>query len=76
MVFRFVETMQNVIGHRESERALQLGKLYSADEALKVGLVDEVVPEAAVLQQAKEELIKWLQVPGASSFFHDLISIN
>jgi len=60
-----METMQNVIGHRESERALQLGKLYSADEALKVGLVDEVVPEDTVVQHAKEELIKWLQVPGA-----------
>jgi len=62
--FWFIETMKNVIGHRESERALQLGRLYSADEALKVGLVDEVVSESTIVQHAKEELVRWLQVPG------------
>jgi Delta3-Delta2-enoyl-CoA isomerase len=56
--------MKNVIGHRESERALQIGRLYSSEEALKVGLVDEVVPESDVVQHAKDELNKWLQVPG------------
>jgi 3,2-trans-enoyl-CoA isomerase len=62
--FWFMDSMKNVVGHREAERALQLGRLYSADEALKVGLVDEVVPETAVVQHAKEELVSWLQVPG------------
>lgn len=72
VVFRFVETMKNVIGHRESERALQLGRLYGAEEALKVGLIDEVVPESTIVQHAKEELVKWLQVPGGSDFVHEL----
>ena len=38
-----MDTMIGTIGNRESERALQLGHLYSGEEALKVGLIDELV---------------------------------
>lgn len=32
------ETFRNTIGHREAEKALTLGTMYSTDEALKVSL--------------------------------------
>lgn len=61
--FWFMDTIRNVVGQRESEKALQLGRLYSAEEALKVGLIDELVPETSVLDHAKQELLKWTQIP-------------
>lgn len=56
--------MLNVVGHRETEKGLQLGLLYSTPEALKVGLVDELVPEDKVLSTATETMTKWLAIPG------------
>lgn len=56
--------MANVVGHRETEKGLQLGLLYNAPEALKVGLVDELVPEDKVLSTATETMTKWLAIPG------------
>ncbi|KAH1000025.1 hypothetical protein HUJ05_004661 [Dendroctonus ponderosae] len=44
----FAASMENVIGKRQTELALTTGKLFTTDEALKVGLIDEVV-------QTKEE---------------------
>lgn len=38
----FVEAMEDVIGRRQSEMALTLGKMFSAEEANKIGMVDEV----------------------------------
>jgi 3,2-trans-enoyl-CoA isomerase len=54
----------NTIGHREAERALQLGTLFSPAEALKVGVVDEVVPEDQVHSKARSVMTKWLAIPG------------
>ncbi|KAG9328642.1 hypothetical protein JZ751_014449 [Albula glossodonta] len=42
---RFKDTMVNTVGHRTTEMALELGLLYSAPDALRVGLVDQLVPE-------------------------------
>lgn len=61
--FWFMDSIKNVIGQRESERALQLGTLFTSDDALKIGLVDDVVPELSVVQHAKDEISKWLKVP-------------
>ncbi|GJQ79698.1 hypothetical protein Trydic_g5845 [Trypoxylus dichotomus] len=40
--FWFMSSMKNTIGNRESELALTSGTLYSTEEALKVGLIDEI----------------------------------
>ena len=56
--------MLNTVGHRETERALQLGHLYGAEEALKVGLVDRLCPEDQVVKEAEEEVSRWLRVNG------------
>ena len=61
--FQFIDTMVNVIGQRESERALQLGHLYSGEEALKVGLIDELVAPAEMEERVQMQLKQWLKVP-------------
>ena len=39
--------MLNTIGQRQTELALQLGTLFTADQALSIGLVDKVVEDRA-----------------------------
>lgn len=39
----FIDTMKNVTGLRETELAVTSAKMYTTDEALKVGLIDEIV---------------------------------
>jgi len=56
--------MINTIGFNESERALKIGLLYSPADALKVNLVDEVVPETEVLDAARRAVTQYLSVPG------------
>lgn len=61
---RFKDTMTNTLGHRKTELALQLGELYSPEEALKIGLVDQLVPEDQILTTATQTMTKWLAIPG------------
>ncbi len=61
--FWFRDTMINTIGYRETEKALQLGKLYSAEEALKINLVDEVAELNDVIPKAEEQMKTWLKIP-------------
>ncbi|GAB1300663.1 Enoyl-CoA delta isomerase 1, mitochondrial [Apodemus speciosus] len=56
----------NTIGHRAAERALQLGTLFPPAEALKVGVVDEVVPEDQVHSKTLSVMAKWLAIPDHS----------
>ncbi|TNN61618.1 Enoyl-CoA delta isomerase 1, mitochondrial [Liparis tanakae] len=55
--------MMNTVGHRTTEVALQLGLLYNPSEALKIGLVDQLVPEDQVLATATQTMTKWLAIP-------------
>jgi len=55
--------MQSVIGQRRTEKAVQLGTLFSSQEALQVGLVDEVVTESEILKAAEHHLASWINVP-------------
>ncbi|XP_053412491.1 enoyl-CoA delta isomerase 1, mitochondrial [Nycticebus coucang] len=61
--FWFRDTLVNTIGHRTSERALQLGLLFPPAEALRVGLVDYVVPEDQVQSTALSVMAHWLAIP-------------
>lgn len=53
----------DTIGLRKAEISLQLGQLYSPEEALKINLVDEVVPKDEVKNRAGEVLQKLIQIP-------------
>ncbi|XP_060028539.1 enoyl-CoA delta isomerase 1, mitochondrial [Erinaceus europaeus] len=61
--FWFKDTMINTIGHRATERALQLGLLFRPAEALQVGVVDQVVPEGQVQGAALSAMTQWLAIP-------------
>ncbi|XP_056309508.1 enoyl-CoA delta isomerase 1, mitochondrial [Danio aesculapii] len=61
--FWFKDMMLNVVGHRETEKGIQLGLLHNSPNALKIGLVDELVPEDKVLSTAAETMTKWLAIP-------------
>lgn len=52
------------------ERALQLGTLFGVQDALKVGLVDKIVPDVTNgLIAAESELKEFLQIPGIFNDF-------
>ncbi|KAM9392636.1 enoyl-CoA delta isomerase 1, mitochondrial [Pholidichthys leucotaenia] len=61
--FWFKDTLVNTVGHRATEMALELGMLFSPAEGLKMGLVDQIVPEDEVLSTATQTMTKWLAVP-------------
>ena len=55
----------DVVGRRRTDLALQMGMLFPASEALKIGLVDETVGSADELRQrALQRLEQFLKVPG------------
>ncbi|XP_066291865.1 enoyl-CoA delta isomerase 1, mitochondrial-like [Branchiostoma lanceolatum] len=60
------QLLADTIGQRQAELSILQGKLYRPEEALQLGLVDKVVPEAEVLSAAESELREWLQVPDAA----------
>lgn len=60
----FADVMKNAIGHREMEKAMQLGTLYSPEEALQVGLVDALAESKEHAEDmALAEVHRWLQIP-------------
>ncbi|KAM9305210.1 enoyl-CoA delta isomerase 1, mitochondrial [Gastrophryne carolinensis] len=61
--FWFKDTMTNTVGNRMTELSLQLGKLYPGPDALKIGLVDQLVPEDKVQSTAAAVMAQWLAVP-------------
>ncbi|XP_004604455.1 enoyl-CoA delta isomerase 1, mitochondrial [Sorex araneus] len=61
--FWFKDTLVNTIGHRAAESALQLGTLFPPAEALKVGIVDQVVPMDQVQSTALAVTSQWLAIP-------------
>jgi len=65
--YRFKDTMVNTVRHRTTEMALGLGLLYSAPEALNIGLVDKLVPEDQVVNTAIQTMGKWLAIDGMRS---------
>ncbi|XP_054445399.1 enoyl-CoA delta isomerase 1, mitochondrial [Pteronotus mesoamericanus] len=61
--FWFKDVLVNTIGHRASEHALQLGTLFPPAEALRVGIVDKVVPEDQVQSTALSVMAQWMSIP-------------
>ena len=45
-----------MIGAEKAAEVILKGKLYSAQEALKLGLVDEIAPRDQLLDRAREKL--------------------
>ena len=53
----FQASLRNTISRRESELALTLGKMYTTDEALKVGMIDEIAENK---EKALEQAVAFL----------------
>lgn len=53
----FMASMRNVLPPRQAEQALTLGTLFTTDEALKIGLIDEI---AANKEEALDRCEKFL----------------
>ncbi|MEE6497294.1 hypothetical protein FKM82_002702 [Ascaphus truei] len=60
---KFKDTMLSVLGHRMTEQSLQLGLMYPAPDALRIGLVDKLVPEDKVQSTASSIMANWLAIP-------------
>ncbi|XP_065578845.1 enoyl-CoA delta isomerase 1, mitochondrial-like [Artemia franciscana] len=62
--FWFREPMINTIGYRQAELALELGTLFTTEDALKIGLVDEMVPDkATAIDNAKKKILEFSVIP-------------
>jgi Delta3-Delta2-enoyl-CoA isomerase len=60
-----MKAMIDVMGRRNGEKACLLGTLYSADQALSLGLIDTLVASPdEVRTQAAAEAKRWGKVPG------------
>ena len=67
--FWFVDTMINTIGERQSEKSLQIGKIYKPKEALKIHLIDELASSENLLHLAEEQMKNWIKIPSNLNFF-------
>lgn len=64
MLTRFVDSMSNVVGYRQTELCCQLGLMLTSEQALKVGLIDEIVSPESIQDKAQNEMKRWLKIPG------------
>lgn len=56
----FMTTMKNVISARDAELAMTTGKLFKTEEALRIGLIDEIaVDKAEAIQKCEVFLMKF-----------------
>lgn len=59
----FQSSMRNVMSIRDTEKALTLGQMFSTDEALKVGLIDEVAADKeTAIKRCEEFLLQFAKI--------------
>jgi 3,2-trans-enoyl-CoA isomerase len=62
--------MFGAISHRQAELALTTGRMFSTDEALKVGLIDEIATDKAdAVAKAEKFLGSLAKIPRKSLTF-------
>jgi enoyl-CoA hydratase/carnithine racemase len=62
--YRLARQFHDTIGRRQAELGLSLGLLYSPEQALDIGLVDELVPtKESVLTRAEQVALEWGRIP-------------
>ena len=64
--FWFADTMEYVVGTRQTDLLLQTGALLTTEQALAVGLVDEAVAHDQVMHHAAAKVKEFLSVPDAA----------
>jgi 3,2-trans-enoyl-CoA isomerase len=68
------QQMIDTVGQRHAELGLSLGLLYDPNEALAIGLVDELVPKDKVLEAAQVEAKKWGNIPAKARFASKMLA--
>ena len=63
---RVYSNLVNVVGRRAAEKAVLTSRRYGSEDALVIGMVDQVVRKDHVLSEAKKEMEKLLIHPGMS----------
>lgn len=58
------DLMLKTVGHRQAETALMLGTLYPANDALRIGLVDEISEN--VMESSEQQARQWTKIPSHS----------
>ena len=57
------ELMVRTIGFRKAELALAQGYVFNPDEAMQIGLVDDICERDNVLHKANEQAMTWSKTP-------------
>lgn len=66
----FMATMRNTISNRQAEMALTLGTLFTTEEALKIGLVDEIAKnKEEAIEKCEAFLHKYARIPADARAF-------
>ena len=68
------QLMIRTIGFRKAERALSIGTLFTPEEALSIGLVDEVVPTKDVMEKCLLEAMNWAMIPSQTRFASKMLA--
>lgn len=59
----FQASMRNVLSVRDTEKALTLGSMFKTDEALKIGLIDEIASDKQdALKRSEQFLLQFAKV--------------
>lgn len=56
----------DTLGARQAALGLSLGTLYGPEEALRIGLVDQLVPVTKVREAATATAVQWAQIPSTA----------
>jgi 3,2-trans-enoyl-CoA isomerase len=68
--------MKNVLSNRQAELALTTGHLFTTDEALKIGLIDEMATDKAdAIAKAEKFLIGMSKISGMWNFVSVILKI-
>jgi enoyl-CoA hydratase/carnithine racemase len=59
-------TIQRLGGYQRAAEKLMLGEVFKVDEALAMGLVNKVLPQAELLPYARAQALKLVALPAAS----------
>lgn len=61
--FFLCDALKELVGHRRAEEMLCLGSMYSAEEALNIGMVDKITTNGDLIGDAEAHLKNYLQLP-------------
>lgn len=61
------DLLLRTVGHRQAEKSLMLGTLYSAQDAMSIGLVDALVnDDENIMDACHKEAVRWTKIPPRS----------